>query len=100
MLVELTRVEPTQDTIKVKRVYVNPTHVVSVVEDNLKYYSLKESLIEAGVHKQMSISEVKVFDGTTVETMIVLGHPKTIKEKINNKKQILRGEFALRLFFL
>jgi len=39
----------------------------------------------------MSISEVKVFDGTTVETMIILGHPKTIKEKINNKKQILRG---------
>ena len=91
MLVELTRVEPTNDTIKVNRVYVNPTHVVSVVEDNLKYYSLKESLIEAGVHHQMSISEVKVFDGTVVETMLMLGAPRTIKEKINNKKQILRG---------
>ena len=60
MLVELTRVEPANDTIKVNRVYVNPAHVVSVVEDNLKYHSLKESLIEAGVHRQMSISEVKV----------------------------------------
>jgi hypothetical protein len=39
----------------------------------------------------MSISEVKVFDGTTVETMLVLGAPRSIKEKINNKKQILRG---------
>ena len=91
MLVELTRVEPVNDTIKVKRVYVNPEHIVSVVEDNLKYHSLKESLIQAGVHNQMSISEVKVFDGTSVETILVLGHPKTIKEKINNKKQVLRG---------
>lgn len=91
MLVELTRVEPTKDTIKVNRIYVNPTHVVSVIEDNLKYHSLKESLIQAGVHNHMSISEVKVFDGTTVETMLVLGAPKMIKEKINNKKQILRG---------
>jgi len=91
MLVELTKVEPTNDTIKVKRVYVNPEHIVSVVEDNLKYHSLKESLIQAGVHNQMSISEVKVFDGTSVEIILVLGHPKTIKEKINNKKQVLRG---------
>jgi hypothetical protein len=91
MLVELTRVEPTSDTIRINRVYVNPAHVVSVVEDNLKYHSLKESLIQAGVHNQMSISEVKVFDGTEVETMLVLGAPKHIREKINNKKQILRG---------
>ena len=80
MLVELTRVEPVKDTIKVNRVYVNPTHIVSVVEDNLKYHSLKESLIEAGVHNQMSISEVKVFDGA-VETMLVLGAPKLLKRK-------------------
>jgi len=91
MLVELTRVEPLKDTIRVNRVYVNPAHIVSVIEDNLKYHSLKESLIKAGVHNQMSISEVKVFDGTMVETMLVLGAPTTIKEKINNKKQVLRG---------
>jgi hypothetical protein len=91
MLVELTKVEPIDDTIKVNRVYINPKHIISVVEDNLKYYSLKESLIQAGIHNQMSISEVKVFDGTSVETILVLGHPKTIKEKINNKKQVLRG---------
>ena len=91
MLVELTRVEPANDTIRVNRVYINPAHVVSVIEDNLKYHSLKESLIQAGVHNQMSISEVKVFDGTEVETMLVLGAPNHIREKINNKKQILRG---------
>ena len=91
MLVELTRVEPTAETIKVNRVYINPVNVVSIIEDNLKYHSLKESLIQAGVHDQMSISEVKVFDGTIVETMLILGSPKIIKEKINNKKQILRG---------
>ena len=91
MLVELTKVEPIDDTIKVNRIYINPKHIISVVEDNLKYYSLKESLIQAGIHNQMSISEVKVFDGTSVETILVLGHPKTIKEKINNKKQVLRG---------
>ena len=91
MLIELTRVQPTEETIRIERVYVNPSHIVSVVEDNLKYHSLKESLIQAGVHNQMSVSEVKVFDGTTVEIMLVLGAPRTIKEKINNKKQILRG---------
>ena len=49
MLVELTRVEPANETIRINRVYVNPSHVVSVIEDNLKYHSLKESLIQAGV---------------------------------------------------
>jgi len=91
MLVELTRVQPTDETIKVERIYVNPSHIVSVVEDNLKYHSLKESLVQAGVHNQMSISEVKVFNGSSVDTMLVLGSPQAIKSKLNQERKILRG---------
>jgi len=90
MLVELTKVVVLKENIKIQRVYINPASIVSIVEDNLKYHSLKESLIKAGVHNQLSISEVKIFDGAETETITVLGDPNTIKSKLS-RKQVLRG---------
>ncbi len=75
----------------INRVFLNPQHVISIIEDNLKYHELKEGLILAGVHNQLSISEVKVYNGSNVETMLIMGSPSTIREKLLNKRQVLRG---------
>ena len=92
MLVELTKVEVIKGSISISRVYVNPQHVVSVVEDNLVYNNLKEGLIEAGVHEQFSVSKMILYSGgSETETVMIMGNPRLIKEKLNGKRQILRG---------
>ena len=92
MLVELTKVEVIKGSISISRVYVNPQHVVSVVEDNLAYNNLKEGLIEAGVHEQFSVSKMILYSGgSETETVMIMGNPRLIKEKLNGKRQILRG---------
>jgi hypothetical protein len=92
MLVEFTKVDMVDGQPKINRVWVNPTHVVSVIQDNLKYYELKETLIKAGVHEQLNISEMKLFDGSSTNSILILGAPSTIREKLSkNKKQVLRG---------
>ena len=91
MLVRLTKVDMVNNEPTINRVFLNPQHVISIIEDNLKYHELKEGLIKAGVHQQLSVSEVKVYNGSNVETMLIMGSPKSIKEKLSSKKQILRG---------
>jgi hypothetical protein len=91
MLVKLTKVDMVNNEPTINRVFLNPQHVISIIEDNLKYHELKEGLILAGVHNQLSISEVKVYNGSNVETMLIMGSPSTIREKLLNKRQVLRG---------
>lgn len=96
MLVELLKVNvmPSHEThksVKIDRIMINPAHVISIVEDNLQYHQLKESLINAGVHNDLSISEVRVYNGLQVETLLVLGTPRSLRERLGGKKQILRG---------
>ena len=96
MLVELLKVEVINATephksVKIDRIMINPAHVISIIEDNLQYHQLKESLMEAGVHKDLSISEVTVSNGSQVQKMSVLGTPRSIRERLNGKKQLLRG---------
>ena len=91
MLVEFTKVEMVEGQPQIKRIWVNPSNVVSVVADNLKYYELKEGLIKAGVHEQLHISEMKLYDGTVTNSVLILGPPSLIREKLTGKKQVLRG---------
>lgn len=96
MLVELLKVEvvdahDAHKSVKINRIMVNPSHVISIIEDNLQYHHLKESLMKAGVHHDLSISEVKVYNGAQVQTLLILGTPRSLKERLNGKKQILRG---------
>jgi len=91
MLVKLTKVDMVNNEPTINRVFLNPQHVISIIEDNLKYHELKEGLIRAGIHEQLSVSEVKVYNGSSVETMLIMGSPRSIKEKLSNNRQILRG---------
>jgi len=91
VLVRLTKVDMVNNEPTINRVFLNPQHVISIIEDNLKYHELKEGLIKAGVHQQLSVSEVKVYNGSSVETMLIMGSPSTIREKLTSNRQILRG---------
>jgi hypothetical protein len=91
VLVKLTKVDMVNNEPTINRVFLNPQHVISIIEDNLKYHELKEGLIKAGVHEQLSVSVVKVYNGANVETMLIMGSPSTIREKLSNKRQVLRG---------
>ena len=92
MLVELTKVEVIEGSPAISRVYINPQHVVSVVEDNLAYNNLKEGLIKAGVHEQFSVSKMILYSGgANTETGMIMGDPRLIKEKLDGKRRILRG---------
>ena len=62
MLVELTKVEMVDGSPTIGRIHVNPSHVVSIVEDNLAYHDLKEGLLKAGVHDQFSVSKMIVYE--------------------------------------
>ena len=96
MLVELLKVDvisaqKAHNSVKIDRIMINPAHVISIIEDNLQHHQLKESLIKSGVHTDLSISEVKIYNGANVETLLILGSPRSLREKLNGKKQELRG---------
>ena len=82
MLVELLKIDvvsaqEAHRSVKIARIMINPSHVISIVE--------------AGVHQDLSISEVKVYNGSQAETLLVLGTPRSIRERLDGKKQLLRG---------
>ena len=92
MLVELTKVEMVDGSPSISRIHVNPNHVVSIVEDNLAYHQLKEGLLNAGIHDQFSVSKMVIYNGSNnSNVIIVMGDPRGIQEKLNGKKNILRG---------
>ena len=95
MLVEFKRLnivnEGYKRVISFDKVYLNPTHIISVRD----YLPAKDFLLQEGAvnHADKSFSLVKINNANKVEEVIVLGSSKEVYENIKPKsrKGILNG---------
>ena len=97
MLVELNKLsivnEGHRRGITVNKIYVNPSHVISIVD----YHGANSFLIREGAQElsNQKFSLVKMNNIKGIEEVIVLGRSEEIFEKFKsnkkNKKDILNG---------
>jgi hypothetical protein len=72
---------------RLREVYVNSSHIISVSEDTSSEPLIKESL---GLSENVRFSFVLVSEGNKSRRLTVVGTPSEINNKVK-KRQVLRG---------
>jgi hypothetical protein len=94
MLVELTELIGPASTgdYKLKKVYVNPTHICKCEEENsFKRNSGEAPLIE-GLDRRHSFTRLSINEGHANYSIVVLGTPEDVVRRLKNKQRgLLKG---------
>ena len=101
MIVELTEIFRTRyasesaikDPYILKKVYINPQHVVCLREDGHYKQLLQEGRLVDGLNENQSFTKIYLNRGQAGIDLTVVGSPSSIQEKlgITSEKQLLRG---------
>ncbi len=79
-----------QGSHKLRSVYLNPEHVVSIRENNHTKQLMQEGRLPGGLSEHVSFATVTVNKGTYGQEVVVVGSPTEVKDKLFSK-QLLRG---------
>ena len=92
MLVKLIEVEKglRGSTAKLREVYVNPQHIISVTDDIVSNETLVTETVRLGLSDQVAFSKVTIQEGNVPRSLVIVGTPREVYNKIR-KKQILKG---------
>tara|TARA_B100000287_G_C20162071_1_gene594588 strand:+ start:265 stop:543 length:279 start_codon:yes stop_codon:yes gene_type:complete len=92
MLVRLVEVEKGTrgSSTRLKEVYLNPQHIISVADDFQSNQSLISEAENLGLQPNIAFSLVTIQEGTHPRTLTVVGSPGQVYDKIR-KRQVLRG---------
>lgn len=92
MLVRLVEVERGMrgGTARLKEVYLNPQHIISVTDDLISNESLMTEAANLGLAEGAIFSKVTIQEGNMPRSLIIVGSPAEVYRKIR-KKQVLRG---------
>jgi len=92
MLVRLVEVERGMrgGTARLKEVYLNPQHIISVTDDLISNESLMTEAANLGLEPEAMFSKVTIQEGNMPRSLIIVGSPAEVYRKIR-KKQVLRG---------
>ena len=74
-----------------KEVYVNPEHVVFMREDNEMLTKISKTQLFEQLHPQQEFTTLRINTGHSGVSVTVVGCLTTIQEKLNFKKQLLKG---------
>lgn len=75
---------------KLRSIYLNPDHVVSIYDDAETKQLLSEGRLPDGLNEHVSFSTVTVNKGTYGQEVTVVGTPTEVKNKLFSR-QLLRG---------
>jgi len=91
MLVKLVEVQRglRGGTSKLREVYLNPLHIISISEDVGCEFSLNEAT-QMGLVDGAAFTTVVIQEGNTPRSLLIVGTPSDVYNKIN-KKQVLKG---------
>jgi len=89
-LIELVEVMEYEGSYRLIEFYVNPRHVVSV-EDHMPTPHLIEETQRIGLAKRIEFSTITLKEYGTPKRVIVVGSARSISEKINNRRGLLKG---------
>ena len=92
MLVKLIEVEKglRGSTAKLREVYINPQHIISVTDDIVSNETLVTETVRLGLSDQVAFSKVTIQEGNVPRSLVIVGTPREVYNKIK-KKQILKG---------
>ena len=95
MLVELIEIRETgTNKYSLKSIYINPDQVVYLSENSQLKQKLQEGKLNLGLNQNFTnFTNVRMNYQSYASSLIVVGDPGLIEEKINNskRKQLLKG---------
>jgi hypothetical protein len=96
MLVRLTRIIKSNNDFSLKEIFINPSEVSYLVEDEGMKRDLKEGIISFNFHQSTGFTRLHIKSSGSLEEFTVIGDPHLIEEKIRNsilqgRKQLLKG---------
>tara|TARA_R100000808_G_C2145911_1_gene153779 strand:+ start:265 stop:576 length:312 start_codon:yes stop_codon:yes gene_type:complete len=74
-----------------REVYVNTSQIVSFREDPLTATKMKNGLLQLELNPMQEFTKLLLADGNMSRSMIVVGSPSVVADKLNKGKQLLRG---------
>ena len=92
MLVKLVEIERGMrgGTARLKEVYLNPQHIISVTDDLISNESLMTEATNLGLTDGAVFSKVTIQEGNMPRSLIIVGSPAEVYRKIR-KKHVLKG---------
>lgn len=92
MLVKLVEIERGMrgGTARLKEVYLNPQHIISVTDDLISNESLMTEAANLGLTPGVMFSKVTIQEGNMPRSLIIVGSPAEVYRKIR-KKHVLKG---------
>ena len=92
-MIELIQIEKTQGTeFRLKKIYINPRHVIFISEDTKFLSFLREDRMNVDIDKNATFSKIRLNEGQYASEIIVVGDPAQVQQKMAlNNKTLLRG---------
>ena len=89
-MIELVQIRKNDGSFVLSTVFVNPKHILFLTEDRKYKVYLKEGKIDLGLTQQTTFTKLKLLEGNGTSELTIIGDPKAIQMKMENKKQLLR----------
>ena len=90
-MIRLVEVVKQLEQYVLREVFINPTHVVSLREDDPMKNLLSEGRLPAGLNEHQSFTRLVLDKGTVGLELIVVGPPALIESKLKGSKMVLNG---------
>ena len=90
-MIRLVEVVKQFNQYDLREVFVNPTHVVSLREDNHTKQLLGEGKLPDGLDDRQSFTRLVLDKGTVGLELTIVGNPSAIESKLKGDKRVLNG---------
>ena len=90
-MVRLVEVIKELNSYSLREVFVSPSHVISLRDDNHMKQSLTEGKLPKGLDLQQGFTKLVLDKGTVGLEITVVGTPSLVESKLREKKTLLHG---------
>jgi len=91
-MVKLVEVVKEIASYRLREVFINPKHIISLREDDNMKKKLNEGKLPNALDERQNFTKVILDKGTSGQELIVIGDPVQIEKKLrSNKKEVLYG---------
>jgi hypothetical protein len=92
VMVKFVEIIKDRDSFSLREVFINPSHIVSLREDNFMKRNLEEGKLPADMDLRQDFTKITLNKGTTGQELVVVGTPSLVETKLNGgSKELLRG---------
>jgi hypothetical protein len=74
-----------------RKIYVNPKSVALIREEPTMINYLKEGVMPEGLSDSTTFTRLSLHDSGSTSSIVVVGTPQTINEKLSTQKGLLKG---------